>query len=97
MTRRNKATAKPTLGKVLGGTAGELESMPDAEWSALQKRADILRSAGDDGMTRATAERAARALGVHPTTVYRWRRRLLEAGLVTALEDRKRGFPEGRG
>jgi putative transposase len=97
LTRRSKTKAEATHAKVLGSTAGELESMPDAKWSALEKRAAILRSAGDDGMTRATAERAARVLGVHPTTVYRWRKRLLEAGIVTALEDRKRGFPGGQG
>lgn len=65
--------------------------MPDAKWSALQKCASILRSAGDDGMTRATY------IPPRFTEVYRWRKRLLEAGLITALEDRKRAFPGGWG
>ena len=95
--RRRKTASEPAHAKVLGRSAGVLESLSDAKWAALEERAAILRSAGDEAMTRATAQRAAQALGVHPTTIYRWRKRLLEAGLVTALEDRKRGFPRGRG
>lgn len=97
MTRRSKVAAEPPPAKVLGRAAGELAAMPEAQWAELAKRAAILRSAGKGAMTRATAERAAQALGVHPTTVYRWRRRLLEADLVTALEARKRGFRAGEG
>lgn len=56
----------------------------------------LLRSTGHDGMTRATAARAAFALGVHPATVCRWRQRLLEAGLLNALQGRKPGVSAGR-
>ncbi len=92
--RRSKSTPPtPPATYTVGHTEGELESIPEEAWKTLQQRAAILRSFGDVSMTHAQARRAGQQLGVHWTTAYRWRKRLLEGELVTALQDRARGFP----
>ena len=98
MTQRSKqGSTDPPSSRVVGRAEGELESIPDAQWQRLQQRAAILRTFGDGPMTQAQAERAGQQLGVHWTTAYRWRKRLLDGGLVTALQDRARGFPARQG
>lgn len=98
MTQRSKpgSTDRPSS-RVVGRSEGELESIPDAQWQRLQQRAAILRTFGDGPMTQAQAERASQQLGVYWTTAYRWRKRLLDGELVTALQDRARGFPARQG
>lgn len=98
MTHRSKlALAVPTPTRTIGRAEGELESIPEQEWQLLQTRAAVLRSFGEGSMTHAQAKRAAKQLGVHWTTAYRWRKRLLEGELITALQDRTRGFPMRQG
>ncbi len=95
--RRSKMPGSEQVGKVLNRAPGELEGVEDLRWAELARRASILRSAGDGQLPRSTAEGLARDLQVHWTTVYRWRNRLLQSGLVTGLEDRGRGFPSTHG
>lgn len=74
----------------------QLESIDDASWNLMSRRAAILRGVGTGPMTVDAARRIASDLNVHWTTVYRWRRRLSESGLITSLQGSpRRGFPRG--
>ena len=97
MRSSKPAPFKPPPTRTVGCTEGDLESIPEGQWQALEHRAAVLRGLGAGSMTHAQARRAGEQLGVHWTTAYRWRKRLLEGELVTALQDRARGFPARQG
>lgn len=95
LMRRTKYTDQMDQPAPQGRASSGLESIADSEWEALSERAAILRSAGDGPLSRKAAKRLANRLEVHPSTVYRWRSQLEATGLLTALSDSRRGFPNG--
>ena len=62
----------------------------------MRKIAAALRELGDAEMTEKQAAQLAKQLGVHPKSLYRYRRRLIGTGEITSIKGRKRGWVENQ-
>jgi putative transposase len=70
----------------------DLASLSEAEWQAAQERFEVIRPLVEgDRPARADVAAAAEKAGVHWVTLYRWIRRYLDAGVVSALVPEKPG------
>lgn len=90
MTRRSI-----TNSNVLSKTSGALELIDMPKWTHVEALDAQIRPTLALPPDRIEAKRIAQQLGVHWTTVYRYRRRLLNGGVATAFLGRGRGFPVG--
>lgn len=88
MAPKSSARSLPVRGR----TSSALERVADKRWRQLERIAQALRSLGDTPMTQAQAERLAHRFGVHWTTIYRYRARLVEIDEATAVAGRTRGW-----
>ena len=75
-----------------GKTDGSLETVDAARWKKLQDAAESLRPTLDLPFSKSVAIALAQRLGVHWTTVYRFRQRLILNDEVTSVDGRKRGW-----
>ena len=89
MTRRNKIS--PTL---IGRDETKLEGIADQDWARAVKLAALLRPTLGQRLTEAHLERLARAAKMSVPNLQRYRRRLAQGELTTALVARSPGFPE---
>jgi putative transposase len=69
-----------------------LDLLDKTRWIHLQRVAQALRSVADLPMTRARADGLAKRFGVHRSTIYRYRTRLLAIDEASAVAGRRRGF-----
>ena len=74
------------------GAVGPLEGIDDERWKHLERAAKAIRSLGDGPLSEKAAERVAKRLGVCSRTIYRYRQRLREADVATAIAGRARGW-----
>lgn len=68
-----------------------LERVSDSRWKHMERAAQAIRALGGTPLTRQRAERLGLRLGVHWSTIYRYRARLAEADESTADAGRLRG------
>jgi len=89
MTRRNKVSPA-----IIGRGETKLEGIADKEWARAVKLAALLRPTLGQRITEAHLERLARAAKMSVPNLQRYRRRLAQGELTTALVARSPGFPE---
>ena len=90
MTRRSISNSN-----VLSKTSGALGLIETSKWTRVEALEAHIRPTLDLPLNRIEAKRIAQQLGVHWTTVYRYRRGLLNEGVATTILGRGRGFPVG--
>ena len=80
---------------VMSKIPGALERIDSTTWTRLELLNAWIRPTLELPFNQAMAEHVAQQLNVHWVTVYRYRQRLLGAGIATSLFGRNRGFPTG--
>lgn len=78
--------------RVRGKARSPLERIQDEKWEHLTHAADLLRPLADSDLSRDKAEAIAIELGISSRTVYRYRARLAQTGLVLAIAGSRRGW-----
>jgi len=93
MAQRSKSRASARA-SVIGRAPSRLEGVPDEAWSRAVKIAALLRPTIGKRIAAEQTRRLARAAGVSVPTLQRYRRRLAEGEVTTALLSRTRGLPK---
>jgi len=90
MVRRNINNAK-----VMSRTQGSLSDVDSKKWARIEQIDMLIRPTLEQELGKIPAQEIANKLQIHWTTVYRYRRRLLNQDLASAMVGRPSGFPSG--
>lgn len=69
-----------------------VDNIPDERWARLERIAALLKPTTQGFLSLSDAKELAKQLGVHWTTVYKYRRRLNSTAETTAIAGRKKGW-----
>jgi len=81
--------------KVISSTEGSLSSIALKKWERVEQIDALVRPTLEQEFGKIQAQEIAKKLRVHWTTVYRYRRRLLDQDIASAVVGRSAGFPSG--
>ncbi len=84
-----------THSKVISSTEGSLSSIALKKWERVEQIDALVRPTLEQEFGKIQAQEIAKMLRVHWTTVYRYRRRLLDQEIASAVVGRSAGFPSG--
>ena len=81
--------------KVISSTQGSLRDIDPKKWDRIALIDALVWPTLEQEFGKIQAQEIAKKLQIHWTTVYRYRRRLLEQELASAAVGRSPGFPIG--